>query len=192
MPEDGTRKQHIIDLINQYGIYTAVWGNGTNKSIDDLIAEVDAGESTLAVKGGELLRTVGVAGVTVYTTINSEEHVLYEDRQEFPDGSTRRRNLTSSLGEKITRGEDPADAAARGIREELGIVVERNLLTYVSMASRYGESRSYPGLRTEWHIYHYSVIVSGDAVCPEGYYEEREGRKTYFLWRRVDEINGLR
>ena len=100
--------------------------NGGLKSIDDLLKEIENGETVLVenntdTPGGDVSCVRRVSVVVVEITSKSKPNKkLIEYVQTLPSGATRKRERF--LSEKIMtgKGEGPLEAAERGIREELG------------------------------------------------------------------------
>lgn len=143
--------QSVAELetwLQSYGIDTALYGSGAAKPLELLLEEVAEGETVLSAAAGTAQRAVSVVNVRVR---NTKDQILYEAFQVLPTGSKRERNLP--LSEKMLPGEQWKEAAARGIREELGPVLppeaEINVEedTYKRTDEK-KESQSYPGLQT--------------------------------------------
>ena len=143
--------QSVADLetwLQSYGIDTALYGSGSAKPLELLLEEVEEGETVLSAASGTAQRAVSVVNVRVR---NSKDQVLYEAFQLLPTGSKRPRDLP--LSEKMFPGENWKDAAARGIREELGPIlptdpqIDIEVDTYKRTDEK-KESQSYPGLQT--------------------------------------------
>lgn len=176
-------EEGFSSYLTGFGIPVGVWGQGAAKTIGHLLQEMNDGETVLTQRGRELLRQVGVAAVDVTHRDGREVYELVEDRQEFRDGRVRRRDLGSSVSEKIQPGENPTDAAERALREELGITGRVNLKGG-NMSEEIKESSSYPGLRTQYLRFGFQAELSDDQFSPNGYVEKQPDKITYFVWQK--------
>lgn len=172
----------LVDLaawLDTHGITRDGWGEEGAKTLADLWAEYQRGETTFT--DDPPLRLVAVAQVRV----RRGDKVLVELEQEFADGRRRARNRRPS--EKIKAGESPLEAARRCLGEELGlempdVVVSEDVETTATVI----DSPSYPGLPTRYTFYTYDVRA--DAL-PEGdFWRENtaEGdpiRRHFWGWR---------
>jgi len=132
-------------LIDTYGIDSSNWGVSGTKSVENLLKELESGESSLVDEDGKLLRMTSSVWARIQTPSISR-HVLVEVLHRNPEGeSTKVRrhpgaDYTDSvktalsgwalpnypghpMSEKIKVGESPADAIRRGIKEELGVML---------------------------------------------------------------------
>lgn len=95
----------IAMQLNEYGIPYKSWGTKGSKSFDELLGELEVGESRLEVRDGQLVRCVDGVGVDVFAEVGGRRYRLVEDRQEYRvDGAVRRRHPSTSIGEKCGRG----------------------------------------------------------------------------------------
>lgn len=171
----------ISRLLDQFAIDTSRWGMNGAKTIEDLVAEIAAGESLLEECGGELVRVTTSLGVDVFVRIYGKTYLLKEKVQVFADGYERRRNLSTSLGEKLLPGEDIIAAVRRALKEELGV----DLIDDLSIGDEEfmeRQSNSYPGLKTHITIQHAAVEISPSQFVAEGYVERQLTKTTYFVW----------
>lgn len=139
--------------INQ--IDATEWGHGGTKAITNLRDELAAGECVL--HSDPPLRSVKI----VQIIIRKGSERLTEIAQEMGDGRQRQRNQPPS--EKVKSGENFQDAALRCLREELGI--EAGVVTFLPNSyeevEKVAESKSYPGLMTQYTFYVIDALVSG-------------------------------
>ena len=130
---------------------------------------------------------VEFVGIKVfYKNKNGELFVLKEDRQEFNDGRKRRRNMMTSVSEKMKSGESPLVAGIRGIKEELGIDVRLSQLTNKKDIQFNGGSLSYPGLKTKYKGHQFICYLTEQQYNQNGYIEIQKTKKTYFNWVKID------
>ena len=162
----------ISSLLKKYEIPFELWGTGKSKTLKHLFYELKNDECSLQEENGGLTRYIEFVGIKIYyTDRNDQRWVLKEERQEFNDGRTRRRNIPNSVSEKMKFGEDPMIASIRGIEEELGVKVKSNQLTKYSDLHYDGGSVSYPGLDTKYKGHRYIEV--------------QEDKKTFFYWNKL-------
>ncbi len=189
--EESGDEQASLDLLGvrlyEAGIDTSSWGKGAAKTLNHLWRELEKGEAFLEPdKDGQLLRKVIVSGADVfYSSSDGRRYRLKEDRQVFTDGRVRRRDLGFAVSEKLGLGEEPEEGMVRGIREELGIEGDVSL-KQVAADEQTRESRSYPGLRSQYTRYLFRVQLNSDQFRPEGYIEKQPDKTTYFVWEQIE------
>lgn len=146
-PEEDFTANDLRKWLEHGGVDTSKWGTGSAKTLTHLQNEIESGEATLVIgEAGELLRRFIVGVVDVYYEFpDGEKYRLTEDRQVFRDGRERRRGLSTAVSEKMKPGENPTSAIIRGIREELGVSGEINLVKS-GIDEQTVSSLSYPGL----------------------------------------------
>jgi len=150
----------LRDTLVEHDIDVTKYGQGTAKTLNQLLKEIKDGETILEVKDGQLKRTVNVLFISI---VNSEGKVLKEIQQLFhatPERGeyTRKRNIV--LGEKVLPGESVDDAVKRAVLEELGLnISQKNYNSDVERESTEKYSASYPELLC---VYNY-VYVKLDA-----------------------------
>lgn len=148
-------KDELERWLRQRDIDLSRWGQGAAKSVSNLWAEIQKGESVLS--DDPPLRTLEAVRIIV----RRGDAILIEAYQGFVSGRRRARGWPPS--EKLHPGEHYADAALRCLREELGVedggarvkpeTYRQKVLEEVAL--------SYPGLRTRYTFH----IV--DAVVPQ-------------------------
>ncbi len=180
---------HDILLANQVDL--SLWGKGEAKTFDDLVKEIESGEAKLRYSGGKVYWITACAAVIVTCQHKGKPYVLYEDRQVFADGRTRRRINPNNCAvmEKI-RPEDksPRDAAIRGIHEELGIPEDAQVSfkgEWAPINSGPRPSRSYPGLVGDYVFHTFEWQMPEELFKAEGYVERQPSKSTYFLWKEI-------
>ena len=176
-------KTELRSLLNLYGISYEAWGLGGTKHVDDLVAEIADGEVSLEDRDGVLIRKVDGVAIDVFADIDGARYRLREDRQVFArDGTVKRRNLSTSLGEKIKRGETYAQAMVRALREELDITVQEVDVTIGESTRQTVASKAYPGIVSDRGLTMGAVMIPHDQVRPEGYIEHQPQKDNYFVW----------
>lgn len=162
------------------------FGKKEAKTLEHLLNEVRSGESTLIVDdSSEIKRILSVLCLDILCEVErGEVFLLSEDRQVFRDGRTRRRNLGSSIGEKLELGENPYEAIARSVQEELGISSVQSV--YI-VGSKFHESmsESFPGLISCKELIGGVAVIDQADFNPQGYTEVQADKTNYFVWNRL-------
>jgi hypothetical protein len=181
------KKQEVVALLQKHNVPVDKWGQGGTKTLEHLLTEVDQGEALLVEnEAGELTRELTVADVEVrYMADDGSEERLMEAEQVFTNGQTRSRNLPTSLSEKLKPGEDIEQSVIRAVQEELGI--EDDLTAkYDKLEETTTDSPSFPGLKSTYKAYYYTVHLNKDQYRAEGYQERQPDKTTYFVWVKVE------
>lgn len=177
-------REELSKMLTDAKIPVEQWGIGKAKTLEHLLQEINSGESELLpdpIVG--CLRTLKVAMIDVCYRGAGRCKTLHEERQVFVDGRERRRNLDSSLGEKMHSNEKPADVARRALNEELGIDDEALVFLSIDEFTRGPEeSPSYPGLQSIYKMFRFQVDLPDNHFRPEGYSEVAPDKTTYFVW----------
>jgi hypothetical protein len=145
--------QQLETWLASKGINTSQWGTGAAKSLQDLWNEITSGDAQ--VEDEPPRRVLNIVDVNVH----SGNKFLLEYEQQLSDGRMRYRGLP--LSEKMKPGENPINAAIRGLQEELQVKSSNVKVLNADPQPRpiYRESRSFPGLQTEYRIYEVDVDV---------------------------------
>lgn len=172
--------------LSQRGVPLRQWGDGAAKTVEHLWAELNGGESELAVgDDGQLWRRARAVCVRVHFTCPGRGRLLLvEDHQRFLDGRAnpvRRRGL-EHVGEKLTPGEDARAGARRALAEELG-VHDAVVFGAAECEQMVMASRSYPGLVSQYDITYLSCELPSSAFDPDGYTETQPDKVTVFRWK---------
>ena len=158
------------------------YGHGQAKSFQSLLNEISNGESKIVWEYNKPIRCLKVARVKVICL--DKELTLYEDRQEFKDSRIRKRGF-DKLSEKMTVNEDPAIAAERALREELGMINAALKLTPIHLDGVDHdelESPSYPGLLTRYEFHDFLAYYPVE-YWQEEFREVQADKTTVFVWR---------
>jgi hypothetical protein len=179
----------VVELtawLAEYGVAVDDWGSGEAKSVLDLSRELEAGESWFTEGGGAIVRHVQVAEVRVETTRDGRRLRLVEQEQRFEDGRTRKRTGRTwrSLAEKLIRGEEPIDAARRGVEEELGITEPVEFEAKWTERLGPAPSGSYPDLPT-LYTFHLFAVELPPHLFETTYVESGQSATTTFAWSEV-------
>lgn len=194
IPYDIQSPDALKDVLLSAGLPVGTWGDGPTKTYEDLWQEIADGESELTHPNsqdelnewGEVIRVTNVLGIDVYhQDENGRIFRLREEKQLFKDGrGERRRELMTSLGEKIKADEDKDSAVIRAVQEELGISsvqgVEQGEQTEI-----WKSTPTYPELSSKLNIYKYSVLINPMDFRSEGYVEDQDSKQTFFVWDEV-------
>lgn len=177
----------LENQLNNSGIDTSTWGQGTAKNINDLQKEINSGECVLDTDVyGNLFRKVSVASVHIYyTDEDGKKFKLIESKQVFKDGRERVRRLDRSVSEKLKLNESAEDGALRGIKEELGILTEIVLNKLDIQTEKMLSPYSYPNLRSEYTTHHFDCNLNNNQFDSNGYIERQDNLTTYFIWEEV-------
>ncbi len=176
--------EELLQKLVHAGIPVEQYGTGVAKTVPHLLAEIHEGESLMSVNDkGEIFRDVNVVWADVICTVaDGTTYVLKEDRQEFKDGRVKRRNLNSSLGEKLKPGEIPDEAVNRAIEEELGITEPLEGVYYLGYQESVVTPDTYPGLESSYQFHKYATIIPETSFKPEGYVEYQQDKTNYYVW----------
>lgn len=180
-----------LESLNAYLIShqvpTSEWGKGESKKLEHLLKELNKGECKLIEsEDGSLVRVVRGVGINIfYKSGEGKLLKLKEDRQVFSDGRTRRRVLSTSVGEKLQPGETPEQAATRTLEEELQIF-GYSFSDYETVDKDLVISTSFPGLYTRNTIHVFDRFLEDKDFREEGYIEIQEDKTSYFLWEPKD------
>ena len=178
----------LLQILVDAKIPVDQFGTGSAKTVQHLLSEVADGESVLSVDAkGKLYRELSVLWVDVLSThASGDVYALKEDRQVFNDGREKRRQLNSSIGEKLKLGEEPVRAVARALAEELGIQEEETTsLHYLGEEQKVHTPDTYPGLESSYYFYKYATVISEVAFKPEGYVEYQDDKTNYYVWELI-------
>ncbi len=181
----GDGKLSITDLIvrlSNSGIDLEQWGKGAAKTVQNLLDEINSGESTMTIFQDKLIRKVRILYILVRYSDGQKNYVLKEQQQENKKtGVIRTRDFPASVAEKMQPRETSRAATIRAIAEELGIETPITILDG-DTTSKTGHSDSYPGLTTDRIIYNSVVNLNAEQFNPDGYTEDGKTFITTFVW----------
>ena len=172
----------LKSLLNMLGVSVDLWGKGEYKGLDDLLEEIEQGESFLKIDGNGIARTVEIVKLFVCDEDHPERGSLFELKQILPDGRVRERMQCPS--EKIKSGETPKAAAIRGVKEELHISFTGYRLFGTPLTIENTVSKSYPNLPCSYVIHNFKVILNhGSPALRERFtIAEGNGTTNFFGW----------
>jgi ADP-ribose pyrophosphatase YjhB (NUDIX family) len=174
----------LAQILIDNGIDIALWSHDrSNKTIADLQAEIEAGESQLESIDGTLTRIVRVATVSVNVRIGEKLFLLVEDKQIFFTGAIRQRQW-KILAEKLYPDENPISAARRVLQEEIGLDYQGE---FISLDSRVQQenSPSYPGLNSIYHTFNYQIFLTEEDLKAIRFVEVRGNKISLFTLEEV-------
>lgn len=180
--------RELIDVLEANGIPYGTWGAGEAKTVANLLIELNTGDCRFEKVENRFTRVVDVCAVNVVCYINETdtEWVLREDRQEFVDGRIRRRQLDTSIGEKMKPDEEPEVAVRRALHEELHIdeheevYISSRGMKLVEPESAY----SYPGLPALYRKHYFEVNLLPHHFCAHGFVEREKDKTNYYVWEQ--------
>ncbi len=178
--------EELKEKLKDSDIDLSQWGKNTNKSAEDLLEEIKSGESILKMdEGNRLVRRIFVCTANIYyKDKNSKTYILKEEKQIFKNGKIRKRNLSTSMSEKMNLGENPLQAITRGIQEELGTCNKIDIRRK-GRRSKKRKSISYPGILTEYIYYDFEAFLNEKQFKKEGYEEKQNKKTTKFIWEEL-------
>ncbi len=179
------QEQELLALLQAHNIPLNEWGVGEAKNFNHLLSEVQSGEATVVEENGNLLRSAEGAVLVVYSTDGKRTWRLKEDKQVFKDGREKRRELETSIGEKMRPDESAVEAAYRALREELKITERLALTPKPSIIKGPVSSQSFPGLMTRYVMNVFEVFLPQHLFKSEGYIECQEDKTNYYTWIEV-------
>ena len=159
-------EREMIGFLTKHGIDAASWSVTPGaKSAHQLYTELVDRECMLRLINGRVMRCLSVAKVRVQRP--GSDDYLVETYQKFtwkPKDPGRVRN-NILLSEKISPGERPAEAAVRGVLEELKpYVVSEDDLSVLGLLHETLEttpSPSYPALMSRYTLHEVGIQVRG-------------------------------
>ncbi|MFA6536216.1 MAG: hypothetical protein WC250_03460 [Candidatus Paceibacterota bacterium] len=191
-PRDQLLSQGAIsDLLQTYGISTDVWGHGTARSFADLLNHHKRDQLFFRPEESRLVLDVNVAMVLVYYQSRGRTFELYEDRQEFPDGSILHRDTFDGIGETMGRREIPIETARRCLAEELNFRDPSlyQLSEIFKIETRpVVPSEKWPNLFAAYHRHIFECFISPPLYRRRGYAEIKDGRTIHFRWKRPNQM----
>lgn len=160
-----TTEEELQRWLEERDIDLSRWGQGAAKTVSNLWAEIQKGESVIS--NDPPLRSLEAVRIIV----RRGDAILIEAHQGFTTGRRRARGWPPS--EKMQPGEHYADAALRCLREELGVEDGNARVKPETYRRKVSEevAQSYPGLRTRYTFHIVDAIVPG---LPEHDFETRE------------------
>lgn len=173
-------------LLNSKNINFGTWGQGESKTLQHLLDELASGESTLEINGSDrVVRKVEGSAVNIYYTLYQGKTLqLVEEKQVFNGDRVRKRNINTSIGEKMRPEELPMEAGIRAMQEELKI----SDVTLTPIRTEHRDlvaSTSFPGLWTKNTIHIFETYLNTEQFKPEGYMEIQKDKTTYFIWVEI-------
>jgi 8-oxo-dGTP pyrophosphatase MutT (NUDIX family) len=182
--KDFTSQEELSSYLKSHGINPDNWGVGGTRTIKHLLNELQSSECRLEEINGRLIRHVIGVGINVFYKDGETILRLDEDRQVFTTGQQRRRNIITSLGEKMYPDEKPEDAAVRALKEELQLSDYSFGVPQIEDRAP-TPSKAYPGLITRHLVYLFDVLLKSEDYKPCGYQEVQPDKTTHFVWQKI-------
>lgn len=180
-------KEELVALFKEYNIDLSEWGTGVYKTLDHLWNEIQEEEAELYGINGEIRREVNFVGAKVLYNNGNERLKLVEEKAIFKDGRVRvRPDIWYSMAEKFKYGEDHLGALLRGMKEELGITITEEQVTFFNQLY-FPKDTDFPGIYSFHTGYSYLVILNEDQYEAEGYIENQSDKDIYFKWKKANE-----
>jgi len=176
--------EDLISSLKEYNIPLEKWGTGKYKTTQHLWNELVEEECVLTFNDGKIYREVEFVGAKILYKYNGKNYRLWEDRAIFKDGRTRIRPINFSMAEKFHNGEKPEQALIRGMKEELGIKLNKNQFTFYNK-NRFEENSDYPGIISHHTGYEYLIKLTDEQFNRNGYVEKQKDKEIHFVWREV-------
>ena len=150
-----TSINELEELLLKNEIDFSGWGEGKNKSLENLWQELLDGDAALQMVPFQ--RAINF----VQIIIRQNGHMLIEGEQIMANGAKRKRNRP--LSEKMQPGESLEMAAVRGIQQELGVTIDEGAVQASTwdIQTVVRSSQSYPGLMTFYTVYTVEAAVPG-------------------------------
>lgn len=169
----------LISLLDDYGISTDGW----IKDANSLFTEIKEEECYLVDKNGVLMRHVDV--VRVFCNSKSDTLKLVEEKQVYHKTGKIMNRLHEYVSEKIKFGENPMEAAIRGLQEELGLNTEKLIITKRNNPKKLDSqlSKTYTSLLCVYNYHDFDVSIPDDQYKEE-YIENQEDKSTFFIWKK--------
>jgi len=171
----------LKQLLSDYNIDTKNWRIELgNKTIEDLFLEIQEGESQLKIIEQKLVRLLQVSSIEVKFKLGDRYFQLFEDKQIFLSGIERKRDL-NTITEKLKDSETPLECAYRGLEEEIGLKLDKNL-TFINETNQEKISPSYPHLITLYKFYNYTITLGEKELIKIRFSEYREEEQILSLF----------
>jgi len=198
-------EKSLSAFLERHNVPVSTFGTGGTKTIADLLESIQKGEVLLKKSGGPVrkrkksIHTMPImhcskVKLDIYSDADPDGRLRFlVEGDQILNGNKRTRSWRRSLSEKIAPGENAAEAAERGMMEELGMVfastTQPELYLYDYYETAPHPSGSYPGLMVAGPRYRLVTQLHPSLYVPEGYIEYRDGiERTHFGWKLASEI----
>jgi len=176
--------ENLLAILSQYNIDISQWNHQDgNKTIEDLLVEIQQGESQLKLIQDKIVRLLRVSAIEVFFQLRNNQFKLIEDKQIFFSGKVRKREI-NSITEKLKGKENPLDGAYRGLEEEIGLKITKDL-TFVGETYWEKISPSYPDLLTLYQVFNYHIILGEEELSQVRFSEYNSEEKMINLFTLI-------
>ncbi len=176
-----TTHEELRSVLEKTGIDYSWWPRASQKSTDNLLVELNAGESILIEEAGHLCRMTSV--VTMFIE-DSAKGLLLEDYQILKSGE--RRDIGRPPGGKMLTGELPIDRVHKEMLQELKLTkVDYDCVAFddLPVTEETIESPSYPSLPSVYQVYRFQLRLKPWVIIEDGYSViDTDGKKLFFRW----------
>jgi len=176
--------EELESLLMKYNIPLEKWGTQGFKTVDHLFGELQEHECILSDVNGELHRNVDFVGAKIIYKKDGVNYRLCEDRAVFKDGRIRIRPIEHSMAEKLHDGESHSDGLIRGLKEELGMEIDKSQIAFYNK-EKFEDNTDYPGIHSFHNGYSYMVTIN-DSQFKKEYIEHQSDKDIYFKWRKME------
>jgi hypothetical protein len=176
--------EELEETLRKYNIPFYTWGQFGGKNFEELLTELNTGESWLVESDGRIYRRVECAALDVFYHHESGRKLYLKETLHLVGGKERKRKRKWSIYEKKRLEETPLACARRALQEELGITAKLPLhgsqLKYEEC-----ESTSFRGLWCSYAFHPFEVYLPEEWYRPEGYVDTSEvpHEITHFAWK---------
>ena len=159
--------------LEMWWIDISSWWKAPHKSVRHLLDEINKEETSLMCSQDDVSRCVYVStGDVYYRDLNNQLYLLKEEKQVFPEGEVKKRDLNSSISEKSSKNEDDKEGIIRALDKELWITNE-NIKSILDMwiEEKSRESQAYPGLLTKYILAKFLILLDWEIDIKKGFKE---------------------
>lgn len=178
-------KEELYKFLEENGVSPKLFKKDLYKEIEN--KDCIVGKNLITEKIERRVQPVFINVFYNNLKLFEEKICLYEGGKEVKQLPCR--DLPGSIGEKSLLNETPQTAAARGLKEELGLDIDASRLLSEGEPKREERpSSNYPNLTSIYITSIFTLSLYAEEYKPEGYIEDQckdglQGKKTFFTWR---------